>query len=78
MYLFNIAKIEGRRSGKDRRIGHHLEHDVAERRSFSDRRILMDRRGNTERRAGVQYILTEEQKSQLESMYDFLEQQGLG
>jgi len=78
MYLFNIVKLEGRRSGKDRRNIDNSEKDIPERRSCVDRRNGTDRRSNSERRAGAHYILTEQQKALLESMYDFLEGRGLG
>lgn len=78
MYLFNIVKLEGRRSGKDRRNSDNTEKDTPERRSSTDRRTGRDRRSNSERRSGAHYILTEQQKVQLESMYKFLEERGLG
>ena len=78
MYLFSILKLEGRRSGADRRNTDKLNPDNHERRSSSDRRITGDRRICSERRAGIHNILTEQQKAQLERMYEFLEHEGLG
>ncbi len=78
MYLFSILKLEGRRSGKDRRNTQNIKSDNPEKRSSADRRSISDRRNYSERRVGIQHILTEQQKAQLERMYDFLDHEGLG
>jgi hypothetical protein len=78
MYLFSILKLEGRRSGKDRRKTDNARSDSTERRSFEDRRIAKDRRNSLERRTGIHHMLTDQQKVKLDRIYDFLEHEGLG
>jgi hypothetical protein len=78
MYLFSILKLEGRRSGKDRRNTDNSKTENPERRASPDRRIISDRRNYSERRTGINHVLTEQQKAQLERMYDFFEHEGLG
>jgi hypothetical protein len=78
MYLFSILKLEGRRSGKDRRNTDNSKPGNPERRASADRRTVSDRRNYSERRTGIHHVLTEQQKARLERMYDFLEHEGLG
>jgi len=78
MYLFSILKLEGRRSGKDRRNTDNTATINPERRASADRRAFHDRRNYSERRTGIHHVLTEEQKAQLERMYEFIEHEGLG
>ena len=78
MYLFSILKLEGRRSGKDRRNTDNSKSINTEKRASSDRRTVSDRRNCSERRTGIHHVLTEQQKAQLERMYEFLEHKGLG
>ena len=78
MYILKILKIEGRRSGKDRRKSDDENPKKPERRSSADRRTSGDRRKSPERRSCTQYILTEQQKLELDRMYDFLEEKGFG
>lgn len=78
MYLFSILKLEGRRSGKDRRNTDDSKSGDTERRASADRRTVSDRRNYSERRTGIHQVLTEQQKAQLDRMYNFLEHEGLG
>jgi hypothetical protein len=78
MYIFNILKVGGRRSGQDRRNTSDAKPNSSEKRSSGDRRTTGDRRNYSERRSGTHHMLTEQQKLQLERMCDFFEEKGLG
>ena len=78
MYLFSFFKLEGRRSCKYRRNTENTKLSSPERRSSTDRRTINDRRSYSERRTGIHHVLTEQEKLQLERMYDFLQKERLG
>jgi hypothetical protein len=72
MYSISIAKLEKRRSGRDRRKSNN-DPSVPERRTSSDRRIIDDRRNTIGRRSGSYRILSDQQKERMDKIINIRE-----
>ena len=77
MFFISIFKKENRRSGKDRRKSKGPDAIGQENRSIQGRRSGEDRRTAVERRTGIYYSLSDNQKGAVDSIIDILEYETL-